>query len=629
MANNLLFKRGLYQNLPATKVDGTIYFTTDEGGMYVDIGSGSTGKRVRVQGSVLYFETLQEFANKVAPPYSKDVLYFIAKSADGTDYNALVRWNGTQWVQLNVTADSYSQLANRVYDLEQADIEHEEALDDHGKRISALETWKTGTVTNAINDFTTRVGALETWKGTASGQLSAVIEKANDNADAIDELEGWKETASGKISTLEGWKTTASGQISTLEGWKTTASGKISTLEGWKTTAQEAITKNADDIKDLFDADDAFTKTIGTIQGSIRDLDNEVDQLRTDVNGRIDTIIGTDLSKIAQDIKDLQDTDDEHDKSIENLNKSVSNLNTTVTGTNGHASRIQALEQASQTHGTDIQGLKTTTGNHETRIKNLETAVGENEDKIEELQADLGDISKLASGTVVAGKTNLVDATNALATGLSGLNATINGTNGLAGRVTELEKLPSRVSAVETKATNNATAIGELEDALDNLETSLENQLATHIKAANAMRFRNDVTVNSKATLAALKTNAALKLQIGDTIVVSTAFNNGTTTAPDWYNAGDLLIIGGTEGTDGVIPPASVTVTHVDTGYGDAHDLILSAVKDADNNQAIIQLKDVGGKDLGSFRVLGAGNIDVEIKDTNIQVSMTWESFDP
>ena len=61
MANNLLFKRGLYQNLPATKVDGTIYFTTDEGGMYVDIGSGSSGKRVRVQGSVLYFETLQEY----------------------------------------------------------------------------------------------------------------------------------------------------------------------------------------------------------------------------------------------------------------------------------------------------------------------------------------------------------------------------------------------------------------------------------------------------------------------------------------------------------------------------------------------------------------------------------------
>jgi archaellum component FlaC len=97
----------------------------------------------------------------------------------------------------------------------------------------------------------------------------------------------------------------------------------------------------------LFDADEAFTKTIGTIQGSIRDLDSEVDQLRTDVNGRIDTIVGTDLSKITQDIQGLKDTDAEHDKSIESLNKSVTSLNTTVTGTNGHASRIQALEQAS------------------------------------------------------------------------------------------------------------------------------------------------------------------------------------------------------------------------------------------------------------------------------------------
>jgi hypothetical protein len=59
--SNLLFKKGLYENLFGNGDDkaalainnGTIYFTTDEGGMYVDIDN----ERRRVQGSVLYYET--------------------------------------------------------------------------------------------------------------------------------------------------------------------------------------------------------------------------------------------------------------------------------------------------------------------------------------------------------------------------------------------------------------------------------------------------------------------------------------------------------------------------------------------------------------------------------------------
>lgn len=41
----LNFKMGEYKNLPTTKVAGTVYVTTDEQAMYVDI---SNSKRIRM-----------------------------------------------------------------------------------------------------------------------------------------------------------------------------------------------------------------------------------------------------------------------------------------------------------------------------------------------------------------------------------------------------------------------------------------------------------------------------------------------------------------------------------------------------------------------------------------------------
>jgi hypothetical protein len=42
---NLMFKKGLHENLPKNGIAGTIYFTTDEGGMYI-ANDDSTLKRV-------------------------------------------------------------------------------------------------------------------------------------------------------------------------------------------------------------------------------------------------------------------------------------------------------------------------------------------------------------------------------------------------------------------------------------------------------------------------------------------------------------------------------------------------------------------------------------------------------
>lgn len=97
---DLLLKKGSFdefklkvfdpENNVKNAVEGALYFTEDEGGLYL----GKADKTVvRIQGTVHQYETLKDFTSEITPPYSKDVIYFIA------DKDALVRWNGTTWVQ--------------------------------------------------------------------------------------------------------------------------------------------------------------------------------------------------------------------------------------------------------------------------------------------------------------------------------------------------------------------------------------------------------------------------------------------------------------------------------------------------------------------------------------------------
>jgi hypothetical protein len=86
---NLLFKWGNHASLPASVSAndvGTLFFTKDEGGLYVGTESGKAPRRI--QGVVQYYADLTEFKSNAVPPYSKDIIYYIASE------NALVKWTG-------------------------------------------------------------------------------------------------------------------------------------------------------------------------------------------------------------------------------------------------------------------------------------------------------------------------------------------------------------------------------------------------------------------------------------------------------------------------------------------------------------------------------------------------------
>ena len=63
---NILFKQGSYAGFKGLTAHeaGALYFTTDEGGLYLGTGTGANDY-IRIQGSVQYFATLSTFNDSV------------------------------------------------------------------------------------------------------------------------------------------------------------------------------------------------------------------------------------------------------------------------------------------------------------------------------------------------------------------------------------------------------------------------------------------------------------------------------------------------------------------------------------------------------------------------------------
>ena len=78
----LNFKHGLYANLPSAISNGTIYVTTDEKAMYVDLND------TRIRLSQIITLSTYDWQN-LTPLYSTEAFYYIS------DANAMLKNNGT------------------------------------------------------------------------------------------------------------------------------------------------------------------------------------------------------------------------------------------------------------------------------------------------------------------------------------------------------------------------------------------------------------------------------------------------------------------------------------------------------------------------------------------------------
>jgi chromosome segregation ATPase len=308
---NLFFRRGEYNGLfkghngqPLPLAEGTIYFTTDEGGMYID----TADKRVRIQGSVLYFDTLEHFVQEVKPPFSQDVLYFIAKSESegkATKYNALLRWDGSKWIQLNVTAESFTALESLVngHTLSITNLQErlnaidggttsQGSLAELANKITAVEetlNGKEGTtglvdkVTNAEKAIEEHGKTIEDYGKDISNQGKAITEIKEDLLPKYvekEELDPVIEALSGDVSTLKDDRDDAKERLDAIDG----ADGRLAGIDA--------------SIQNLVNADTAFDTRVGNAEGRIGDLENasrdysnRIIALETTVNGT-DSVTG-------------------------------------------------------------------------------------------------------------------------------------------------------------------------------------------------------------------------------------------------------------------------------------------------------------------------------------------------
>lgn len=109
----LNFKYGLYENLPdlSSSTIGTVYITTDEQSMYVDLPdekNSNAAKRIQIS-QIITLESTKEW-KELKPPYSETAFYYIANQNALLKYTGINDQNEYVWKQINSTTDVQNNL---------------------------------------------------------------------------------------------------------------------------------------------------------------------------------------------------------------------------------------------------------------------------------------------------------------------------------------------------------------------------------------------------------------------------------------------------------------------------------------------------------------------------------------
>lgn len=307
MADNmkLQFKMGNYSGLAdAAKSAGTIYITKDEKSMYVDI---SNDERIKISGNFIYCESLQAFNNTIKPPYSQDVVYFIAAGvSNNTQYSdILTRWNGEKWVILNTSYSDFEILKNTVEEIQEILGANDnnlsnliEIVEGHAATLDVITP-----IVNTLNDY---VGApAEGQTGTIFEMLVNQSERIQANVADIDELqEAVGDENSGLIKDVADHAATIENELLPLVD-------KVGDLETAVGSPTDATTANT-----IFGQLNKHSEEIGVLDTDLEELElivgDESKGLVQKVNSNTAAIATKaeqqDVTNLTTRVKNLEDT---------------------------------------------------------------------------------------------------------------------------------------------------------------------------------------------------------------------------------------------------------------------------------------------------------------------------------
>lgn len=605
----LQFKMGLHANLPTTKQAGTVYVTTDEQAMYVDINDND---RIRLS-DIIQVETVNKLRD-MAPKYSSTALYYVI------DENALLKYtgNGTTthtWKQVNSVSDVQASVTKLTTDVSTLQGEMKSVKD-------ALNGTPAGEGVEATTGLIERVGDVEdaiSGEGGLEARLTAAEGNIGKNAQAITGIndaigaDGTAGTVKGRIKTLE-------TELGTTKSNLTSLSQTVGNAEGGLVKDVADVTKTANDATALLgDADD--TKTDATAFGKIAGLREDLGTAQGDITNlknSVNTINNTELPTIKGDVKGNKDAIAELKAAVgegaEGLAGKVTSIEDTLNGKGenpGLVAKVSTAESNITTLQTDLNNLVKKDG----VIDGLEVEIGQN-------KSDIGKVSGVANqnktdieglttrvGNLETADTQIIAAANTLKGRVDGIDTAIGSDN-------VADSIKGRLKAVEDKAATNLSDITKLKGdkdtagsvayAVDQAEQRLNTKIANDINAANAMDYKGAIEAVSEL-------DSKTGVKAGDTYVL-------TKTAGD-NKAGDLFIASGEE-VNGVIT-GTVTWNHVKTGYDASLEPTLGTSGDK------ITLTTHAGEAKGHVQFVAAANSSatVEVDANVVTVGMAWGSF--
>lgn len=377
---DLLLKKGSFEDFKLkvfdpeknikNAVEGALYFTEDEGGLYL----GKADKTVvRIQGTVHQYDTLKDFAEGTQPPYSKDIVYFIA------DKDALVRWNGTAWVQLNTPAATSAQMAADIKTNAEDISGLSDNLSDLTDTVAANKEAIEATVAGIDGRLTTAEGAIATLQGEIV--LKATQEDLEKLAETVTEQGDLIAGITQNYVTNETFNTTVEGinadikEINDALGLGDDATGTIANrlgaLEADNVTNKKNIADNAEDIKNLQDGLSDTNDAVDGLDGRLTTAEGEIDTLQQDLDKAEE-----DLGKVTERVTTAEGEIDTLQGEMTQAKSDIGGLQDAVSDLQSDSATKEELEQVNTKLNNEINDLKTKTDNTNTALNNLTTRVG-------------------------------------------------------------------------------------------------------------------------------------------------------------------------------------------------------------------------------------------------------------
>lgn len=648
MAYNVNFRQGTYNGFSAlTSYEaGTFYVTTDEQGIYL---ATSDTKAVKL-GNIITFATLNDWQSATKPPYSADVFYYIESG------NALIKWDGSKFVQLNKSYDGDVAALNKaIQDL--TAVVDTKASTEYVNAELAKKADKETTYTKTEVDglLAPKANSADVYSKTDADAKFYTIENANTLAGRVSAVETGK---ADKATTLAGYgitdaytkeevntelakkadvATTLAGygitdaytktKVDELLAAKATVSDlnalttRVDTLETDKADKATTYTKievdgllapkaNSADVYSKTAADEKFAQKATTLAGyGITDAytKTEADEL---LAGKVDN---STHNTFVTTVQNTYETKTDAAQKLADAKAYTDQLRDGAVATNAQniADEIARAKKAEEDLGKEIDAVELKIDNHitayDTKMEAVDAKDKAHDDAIAALQkanTDNLDAAKAYSDA------NLATAKKYTDDEIDKVEGTIN---------TLSQSVDTRFA--EAKTAWEKAASDEADAAEQAAKDYADEQIEKALQDADAMTFMG--VVGGTGNLAALPAAEATKA--GDTYKVGAA---GTYAGYTCY-VGDLLVAK----EDG-----SADYWHISSGYEDDYNTRLG-VEAASNK---IVLNSVTGEDHGSVTftsdfdatkggiqivTTGAEDAATHQADSTVSINMVWGSF--